>query len=357
MIKFQNLNKIKNQSISWRIKFPKFAVWSLVVGVCLMLGAWNLVTPVFGQTILPLTVAPARQQLLVDPGEKTAVNIRFYNTGDTPVSGLLKVADFIVVGNEGKPTIIDNVNQASPKFSASSWFSLPYDRMTIPAQDKVAIQARINVPADARPGGRYVAIYFEPGGTIPQAIGAREEGGVAVASRIAGLVYLRVKGEAFEKALISRLFAPSFLEYGPINVETEIANRGDYHIRPRGVLTLSNVFGGLVDQQSLKEENIFPEASRIYNNSLGKKWMFGRYKIELTASYGEKGQVLNRFIYVWVFPWRVATVVVLTLIILILLGRRFYQRLIIKETKLEEEVEKERSEIEKLKEELRKKHE
>jgi len=121
------------------------------------------------QTSLPLTVAPARQELTVDPGQKTAVIVKFYNRGSVPASGLLKVADFIVKNDQGAPTFLEGPSQASPRFAAASWVSLPYDRITIAAKDKVLIQAQIKVPADARPGGRYLAIYFQPGGAVPPA--------------------------------------------------------------------------------------------------------------------------------------------------------------------------------------------
>jgi len=309
---------------------------------------------VVGQTTLPLIVAPARQQLDITPGEKSAVVIKFYNSSDLPVSGILKAADFLVTDKEGTPVIIDNPLQANPKYSASSWFDLPYDRMTIAPDDKVTIQASINIPIDAHPGGRYVAIYFEPSGNIPEPVVANEEAGTAVGTRIAGLVYLKVAGETVEKALVSRFFAPSFFEYGPVKLETEILNRGDYHITPRGVISLINMFGGVVDQQKLNEANIFPDASRSFTNELGKKWLMGRYKISLLAGYGETGQALTNEIYVWVFPWRVATVTLLALIIIILLIKSAYKNLVVKETALEEEIEKEKGEIEKLKQQLRK---
>ena len=309
---------------------------------------------VVGQTTLPLIVAPARQQLDITPGEKSAVVIKFYNSSDLPVSGILKAADFLVTDKEGTPVIIDNPLQANPKYSASSWFDLPYDRMTIAPDDKVTIQASINIPIDAHPGGRYVAIYFEPSGNIPEPVVANEEAGTAVGTRIAGLVYLKVAGETVEKALVSRFFAPSFFEYGPVKLETEILNRGDYHITPRGVISLINMFGGVVDQQKLNEANIFPDASRSFTNELGKKWLMGRYKISLLAGYGETGQALTNELYVWVFPWRVATVTLLALIIIILLIKSAYKNLVVKETALEEEIEKEKGEIEKLKQQLRK---
>ncbi len=309
---------------------------------------------VFAQSVLPLTVAPARQEITINPGEGSAVNIRFYNFSEAPVSGIVRIADFIVDNSQGAPRIIEDVNQLSPRFSAQTWLNIPYDRITIAAADKVSLQAKITVPADARPGGRYVAVYFEPTISIPQAIGAEKEAGTGVTSRIASLIYIKVSGPTSEKALVSRFFTPGFFEYGPVKVETQILNRGDYHVRPRGVITMSNVFGTPVDQTNLREENIFPDVVRNYENSLGKKWLMGKYKLNFTASYGEKGQVLEAFTYVWVFPWRVALAVILTLIILALIIGNLYKNIIVKETGLEKELEKEHEEIEKLKTQLRK---
>ncbi len=309
---------------------------------------------VIAQTTLPLTVAPARQEIMVNPGEQTAINIRFYNLGDSPASGLLKVADFLVEDKEGTPRIIEDFSQAPPRFAASNWVTLPYDRVTIAANDKISLQAKIKVPANAHPGGRYLAIYFEPGGIIPEAAGSSKEAGTGVASRIAALVYIRVAGPTKEAAFVTRFFAKSLWEYGPIEVETEILNRGDLHIRPKGVISLTNVFGGLVDQQKLKEQNIFPDTSRSFKNTLGSKWMFGRYRIDLSSAYGEQGKALTATLFVWVIPWKLITIIILSLIIVILLIRHFYKAVLLKEATLEEEIEKEKEEIERLKEQLRK---
>ncbi len=315
-----------------------------------------MIVPSYAQDIIPLTVGPARQQITVDPGEVANFTIKFYNQGESPVAGLIKTADFVVQDKEGSPRIIEDVTQAPPKFAASQWVTLPFDRMAISPSDKVEVPATLTVPSDAKPGGRYVAVYFEPATTFPQAVGA-ETGGQGVAPRIASLLYVRVNGPITESAIISNLFAKSFYEYGPITVNSEILNRGDYHIRPRGVLSLVDPFGSAVEQTPLKEENIFPDAARSYENTVGSKWMMGRYKINLVASYGEKGQVLERSIYVWIFPWKVATIITLFVIILILLGRNMYQRLVVKEAHLETEIRKEKEEIEKLKEELKKRKE
>jgi hypothetical protein len=331
------------------MKISRFFILVLFVSCSLF-----LVSFANAQSVLPLTVAPARQEITVNPGEGSAVNVRFYNFSEAPVSGIVRIADFIVDNAQGSPRIIEDINQVSPRFSAQTWLTIPYDQISIAANDKVSLQARINVPVDAHPGGRYVAVYFEPTTSIPQSVGGKQEAGTGVTSRIASLIYIKVAGPISEKALISRFFTPGFFEYGPIKVETQILNRGDYHIRPHGVITMTNVFGIPVDQTNLKEENIFPDVVRNYENDLGKKWLLGKYKLNFTASYGEKGQVLEAFTYVWVFPWRVALAVVLTIIILVFIISNLYKNIVVKETNLEEEVEKEKEEIEKLKTQLRK---
>ncbi len=342
-----------NKQINFKFKISNFKIL-LFLFAYLLIYLFVYSQEANAQASLPLTVAPARQEIVINPGEGAAVNIRFYNFSEAPVSGIVRIADFIVDNAQGAPRIIENVGQVSPRFSAQTWLNIPYDRITIAANDKVSLQAKITVPADARSGGRYVAVYFEPTTAIPQAIGAEKEAGTGVSSRIASLIYIKVSGPTTEKALISRFFTPGFFEYGPVKVETQILNRGDYHVRPRGVITMSNIFGAPVDQTNLKEENIFPDVVRNYENSLGKKWLMGKYKLNLTASYGEGGQVLEAFTYVWVFPWRVALAVILTIIILVLIISNFYKNIVVKETNLEEELKQEHAEIEKLKQQLRK---
>ncbi len=305
------------------------------------------------QASIPLVVMPARNEIEVAPGEKTAITISFYNQSDDPVSGFFKKADFIVEDAHGTPKFIESAEEAPAKYSASRWLTLPYDRATLPAHDKVMIQADIQVPSDAKAGGRYTAVFFQQGNILPKQTNA-EEIGSGTNLRIASLIYIKVKGPVTEKALISRFFVPSFFEYGPIKVTTDILNRGDYHVTPRVSLSLTNSFGGSVDQKLFKIQNIFPETSRNYLTELGTKWMMGRYKISLSGSYGENGQALTAESYVWVFPWRVALAVILTIIIVIIIANKLYKNIVVKETTLEEELKKEHEEIEKLKSQLRK---
>ncbi|GAB4219270.1 MAG: hypothetical protein Fur009_4620 [Candidatus Microgenomates bacterium] len=324
--------------------------------IIFFLFSFAVLNKTYAQSTLPLVVMPARQEIEVKPGEKSYVTVSFYNQSDQPISGFFKVADFIVEDSNGSPRLIENLDETNPRFSASSWLKLTYDRATLPANNKVSLQGEIDVPLSARPGGRYVAIFFEHSTSPEKNQNQLYQAGMGTSSRIASLLYIKVAGPTTEKAIVSRFFTPYFLEYGPIKIQTQILNRGDYHIAPKGIITMKDVFGKIVDQGALKEKNIFPDMVRNYENELGKKWMIGKYHITLSAYYGEKGQVLDGVVDVWVFPWRAALVVALTIIILIILISNLYKNFVKKEIDLETQLKKEQEEIEKLKEQLRKKN-
>ncbi|OGK31050.1 hypothetical protein A3F29_02470 [Candidatus Roizmanbacteria bacterium RIFCSPHIGHO2_12_FULL_33_9] len=309
---------------------------------------------VFAQSVIPLTASPARQEILVDPSEQQTISVRFLNQGDSPISGIIRVADFIVDNKDGIPRILEDSSQASPKYTASTWIKSNSDRITIASKDNVLLQFNIQVPDNARAGGRYVAIFFEPEGVVPQETGANQEAGSGVSTRLASLLYIRVSGEISEQAMISRFFASGFVEFGPIKIETDILNRGDYHIRPKGVLALVNPFGSVVAQETLKEENIFPDTLRTFENELGSKYMLGRYKLTLTASYGEKGQSMSRSIFIWIVPWRIILILILTIIIIWFIIKSLKRKASKNSESLKKELEIEKQEIDRLKKQISK---
>ena len=339
-----------------KTKSKRKIVLFLVVVLTLSVISYQLsVRKAVAQQRLPLVVAPARQQTTLDPGEKESLIIKFFNESAVPISGTLKAVDFIVTGTEGKPILLESPSAPSGKYSASSWIKLPYERAAIPAGTVLKVQFDVNVPKDALPGGRYVALYFEQTGynVGAGASPSLQSGEMAVTPRITGLINIRVSGPITESASIRRFSAPSFLEFGPVPVYTEIFNAGNYHITPQGQITMSDFMGRQISRVILEEKNVFPESSRIYETEIGSKLLFGKFKLTLAAAYGEYGQVLSRSIYVWVFPWKLALAIILGITIIILSGIRIWKGLKGKQEKLEAELKEEISEVEELKEKFK----
>ncbi|OGH10255.1 MAG: hypothetical protein A2152_00850 [Candidatus Levybacteria bacterium RBG_16_35_6] len=210
----------------------------------------------------------------------------------------------------------------------------------------------MTVPEDAKPGGRYFGIYFEPTSSIPTPLKSDKEAGTSTKSRLAGLVYVRVAGPITENASIIKFQTPSFIEYGPVKVTSEIINRGSYHITPKGQVVLYDWLGRKIDIKALEEANIFPDSSRIFTNDLGKQLMFGKFKVELTATYGETGQVLTASTSFFAFPVRIALVIILSIIIIMLLGMIIWKKMKGRQSKLEKKLEEEIHELEELKDKV-----
>ncbi|MBI2310340.1 hypothetical protein HYU90_00730 [Candidatus Collierbacteria bacterium] len=142
------------------------------------------------QNATALTIAPARQQLDLKPGESTNIILKLMNTGTSPVVGSLSVANFIVTSADGKPQFLENKLALPSKYAAATWFRLPYDRLAVPAQGKVEMQIKITAPKNALPGGHYAAIIFEPTADTSIAAVPDKAGQSSISPRIAGLVYI-----------------------------------------------------------------------------------------------------------------------------------------------------------------------
>ena len=301
------------------------------------------------QDKIPLVVAPARQQVNIDPGKTASLITKFFNEGTSSLTGNIKVVDFIVTDNEGGPRFLYNQN-LSNRFSAASWIKLTTDKITISPGGVAKIQYSVSAPKDAAPGGRYVAIFFEPVGLLDQETLEQAKNAVAIVPRITSLLYIRVNGPISEMALVKKFSTPTFIQYGPVDIEAEISNRGDYHISPKGQVTLKDMFGRVLDQKTLEDLNIFPDASRIYNLSIGPRLLIGKFRVELAASYGENGMGLSAVSTFWAFPVAHVLAIILGIIILLLLGLFIWKKVKGKQSKLEEKLKEEISEVEELKE-------
>jgi hypothetical protein len=329
----------------------------LITTLLILLGGVVLVRHVQAQQIMPLTVVPPKQEVLINPGERFTTSVKFLNQGDSPTTGTLTVLDFIVEDEIGTPVFLDNpqvigTTKIPAKYSAASWIAIPKTEMTIPAKGNISVPITINVPVGAVPGGRYAAVLFQPAGslTLSNSESAQE---TPVAIRLASLIYIRVAGAISEKATVTKFEGPTFLEYGPATITTQILNEGNYHIAPNGAVTLKDVFGRTVAKANLDPKNIFPGTSRVYTNELGTKLMMGKFTATLNATYGETGKTLTSSLIMWILPWKIILAILLAFVIIVISGTAWYKKFKKKEVELVEELKEEKTELEALKEELK----
>lgn len=266
------------------------------------------------------TVSPPLIELTIKPGGYMEGKMKIFNESTTPLTFDASLQDFIVDNDEGRPVILQE-DTLSNKYSASSWIAVYPHTFTVQPKERLEINYYINVPQNARPGGRYATVVFKPRSSLSVA-----GTGTAVQTQIGSLFYISVDGPVTEKAEVTKFDAKRFVENGPITVLTSIKNLSDLHIRPKGYIKVTNMLGKQSYVTALSEFNIFPEAQRNYENTFGKKLMFGRYKAELIASYGKNNNLpLTATLYFWVFPWKV-TLILIVIVITAILGYLYMRK-------------------------------
>lgn len=265
------------------------------------------------------TISPPAIEAKLSPGDKAEGTIKIINDSPEAITFGTNLQDFIVTDNIGTPQVLPP-DTLSNKYSGAKWVAVYPSTVTVAPHKSEKLSYFIQVPADARPGGRYAAIVYTPISTI--GVGGT---GTAVQTSIGSLFYLTVKGPINESAKISSFKAPRFLENGPVKIETQIANLSDIHINPDGKITLTNFFGGKSAEVNLQKYNIFPEATRKYETNLGKGFMIGPYKATLNATYGSANSPLTAVLSVWIIPWKLILFILL-LIAAIAIGYWYLRR-------------------------------
>jgi len=300
-------SKFKVQNYKSKSKIFYFFVLLLPFAFCLL-----PLRPALAQEAQrTYTITPPTINQKLDPGQNAEGILKVFNNTDQSLTFTAAARDFIVEDTIGTPTFLPN-NTLSNKYSAAAWIGIMPSTFTVAPHQRQELNYYIHVPANARPGGHYAAVTYTP--SVKLGVSGT---GASVNTEAGSLFYIEVNGPINEQAFVTKFLANLFQEYGPVKISTQIKNLGDLHITPQGTITVT---GLLFNQtQNLASHNIFPEAARDFDNTFGQTWMIGRYKAVLLASYGTNNNLpLMATVYFWVFPWRLAVVIVLAVVALIL---------------------------------------
>jgi len=290
--------------------------------VFLSLFAVSLLSVVFAlkkaqaqTTFVSYTISPPTLQFTLKPGEKTEKILKITNHTTNTLEFVTTTVDFVVNDKAGTPELLPVGTLKDNRFAASSWSTVLPDTITVEPGKTATTTLYLQVPGDARPGGRYFAVTFRPLNA-----GVLDQSGAMVNPVTGSLVYLTVAGQMKEKAEVTQFKVPSFSEYGPIKFMTEIKNTGDVHINPKATIEVKNLFGKTVFTSALANLNIFPGTSRVYENSWEEKILFGKYNAKLSGYYGTNGNLpLTAIATFWVIPYKLIAIAVLTIAIILLL--------------------------------------
>lgn len=267
---------------------------------------------IFARQALAVAISPVKFELAANPGDELKNVIRIYNDTAELVSVSMAVDNFSPTGEDGQVVI----DETSPDtgFSLKSWVTLSESSFLLEPRTSKAVEYTVAVPQNAEPGGHYGSILA----SVAPA-NAVAGGGVGIAQRVGALLLLDVSGVVTEKMYVAELSAPKFSEYGPVDLSLRLKNDGSVHLKPRGFITLTNMFGKDAGTINVPQTNVLPQSVRKFDLNWGVKYMYGKYTATLSAIYGSSNESLSAVTTFWIIPWKFISIVLIALIVLVTL--------------------------------------
>lgn len=264
-----------------------------------------------------LTISPPIKELSLKTGESSEQKIRITNPTDKIVEVYPKVMNFKAKGEGGEPDFYESTDETA-KFSLAKWISFNQSKLALTPEQVIEFKYTISVPEDAEPGGHYGVVFFatEP----PKKEGETSQ--VALGSMIGSLVLVKVPGQIVEKAFVEEFDTNKNLYLkNNVDIKTRISNLGNVHFKPKGEIKINGWFGS-EEKIAFNEQNgnVLPDSTRKFENKWEPKSLkVGRYRADLSLTYGESEKSLTAFVTFWIIPWWVFVILAIVLIVIIVI--------------------------------------
>lgn len=305
----------------------------------------------YGNAALAVTVSPVIYDETLDPGKTVQGLIHVLNDTTEDQTYYTSVQNFVAVGEEGQQTFLPETDSTT---GLASWISLEEASVKLKPGDRHDFKWALAIPKNAEPGGHYAAVFFS---TTPK---NEQESGVGVGGKTGVLMLINVTGNIKESAKAESLTVmshgdpssvqpTSFLNRLPASLELRVKNEGSVHIKPQGVVVITNMFGNRVAGVNVNpnDSRVLPSSIRKIRTSWGPgieepvtgvfaniaaEWngfALGRYTATVEATYGKQHLPLTSSATFWVFPWRLALLAFLAFLVIIFLIKG-YNRMVVK---------------------------
>jgi len=317
-----------------------------------------------------LTISPARVELNGDPGQTLTGEYTLENKENVEKTFYSSSENFEAQGETGTPYFVAGTE------GLASWIVLPSEMVLGPNETK-KLTYSINIPTGIDPGGYFAAIFW--GTSNPQE--NIQGGDVSVGAKLGLVILLRVSGDIKEEGgildfkTLNEQKLKELKEAGadeqklkeagadeqklftmlPVDFSYRFQNNGGDRIKPKGNITIKNIFGMTSDvlNANSNEGNVLPSSVRKFSLSWNRlndskekieipvsfvdtvkyqanHFALGMYTANLDLTYGVGDELKNsaktRF---FVFPYQLLIVVFFGLLVLVLLLKS-YNKMIIK---------------------------
>ena len=249
-----------------------------------------------------VTVGPVKLEISADPGDVVRGEL-FLMNDEKETKIFSPVFEKFIEENGSKKFTAEEVDLAS-------WFEINYP-ITLKPQESKNIPFILRIPKNASPGGHFAVIWWSA--AVPGA------GQVSIVTRAGILVYLRVSGDIKEEAKIIQFNTDKKIYWrSPVNFSINLENSGNVYLKPKGEITIKNLFGGIkaIIDVNKKDVSILPQSKK----NITEQWnfsgfIFGPYRVRMNLVYGESQKQIQKTLWFFVLPLKLIGIIILIILI------------------------------------------
>ncbi len=295
------------------------AAMMIVLGSVLLVNTNSQAQTASPDTANALRVSPIRTDVTADPGETKTVKITVTN----PTANEVRVSpvqnDFVAEDEDGNAALILEEDEYAPNHSLKR-FLRPLESVNIPAGESRVIDALIEVPGNAEPGGYFGAVRFAP--TDPDTGGQ-----VNMSTSVASLILLRVNGDAPERLNLTDFEVQQvgvnktfFTNPDNMSVLTRFINEGDVQLAPIGKISITkgdSIVHEIDFNDKEQRDMVLPDSARRWSIPITAVDGFGKYTLNGTFTYGQTNQTVEVTKSFWMIPLGMIIAAVVALVVLV----------------------------------------
>jgi hypothetical protein len=303
------------------MKYKK--IFILLAGALLLGCSFALFYKVKAADQTTISISPLTFDLSANPGDTVTNEFLIRNSGTEQAVISAEAQDFVAAGEGGDVNLTDE----KTTYSLASWIEMDTSQFVLEGGQQKRIKFVIRVPFNAEPGGHYASVFAHLSPTLDNATS-----GSGVGQKIGALVLLRVGGDAKEEASIAS-FGPSKNVYakGPVEFDLRVKNTGSVHIKPTGIIAITDIFGKKVSDVTVDQNRVLPGATRKMTATWKNPPLMGKFTATLLTYYGTENKQLSAATTFWIIPWTLIiswTIGIIVVALALWLNRRRIQNAI-----------------------------
>lgn len=262
-----------------------------------------------------ISISPLTFDLSANTGDTLIDELIVRNSGKETVNISVESQDFVASGEEGDIAL----SEEKTTYSLSSWIKIDNGTFQLTGRQQKKVKFSINIPSNAEPGGHYASVYayLRPS--------TEADTGAYIGQKIGSLVLLKVAGAVKEEATIDTFkTVKSWYEKGPVEFDVRIKNTGNVHIKPKGMIAVTNIWGNKVVDIPVDQKNVLPGSTRHMSAIWQDIPKFGKYTATLLSYYGEDNKQITEATTFWIIPWK--AIIIWSVIIIIIVTAAYLGR-------------------------------